>query len=288
MSRHSSSVGRTEDHAARLSEILVEVLARRAAGEPVDEGALAAAHPALMPALGEKLRVLRLLERAELGASPGLHGDLVADAESPGVSAAVLSRALSGYEIVREVHRGGQGVVYQAVQQATKRNVAIKVLSQGPFASAAGRTRFEREVETLARVRHPNIVTIHDSGTVLGSSYLVMDFIAGQSLDEYLARGVHSVRETLRLFLKICQAVHAAHLRGVIHRDLKPSNIRVDAAGEPHVLDFGLAKLMPGSLEEPGPAAVTVTGQFVGSLPWASPEQAEGLQDQIDLRTDVY
>jgi tetratricopeptide (TPR) repeat protein len=272
-----------EDQDGRLAQVLVDVLTRRAAGEEIDVGALAAAHPELTPALGEKLRVLRLLERAERGAA-----DVVQEAEPQSVSADVLRRALPGYEILREVHRGGQGVVYQAVQQATKRAVAIKVLSGGPFASPDGRARFAREIETLARVRHPNIVSIHDSGTVLGSSYLVMDFIAGQALDEYQADGVRSVRETLRLFLKICHAVHAAHLRGVIHRDLKPSNIRVDPAGEPHVLDFGLAKLMPGSLEEPGAAAVTVTGQFVGSLPWASPEQAEGVQEQVDLRTDVY
>jgi tetratricopeptide (TPR) repeat protein len=281
MTRDSSSGGRRADQDRRLSQVLAEVVARRAAGETVADEALAAAHPELMPRLGEKLRVLGLLERAERRAAS-------TDPAAEGVTTDALNLALPGYAIVREVHRGGQGVVYQAVHKATKRNVAIKILGCGPLTSPAERGRFEREVETLARVRHPNIVAIHDSGTVLGHSYLVMDFIAGQALDDYLAGRAQSVPETLRLFLKICHAVQAAHLQGVIHRDLKPSNIRVDAAGEPHVLDFGLAKLMPGSWGETEPAAATVTGQFVGSLPWASPEQAEGLQEQVDLRTDVY
>ncbi|MCI0629982.1 MAG: serine/threonine-protein kinase [Phycisphaerales bacterium] len=189
-----------------------------------------------------------------------------------------------GYEITRQLHRGGQGVVYQALQKATKRKVAIKVLREGPFAEDRDRARFEREVQILARLNHPGIVTIHDSGSAAGYYFFVMDFIPGQPLDVHMASVDRGVDEALRLFAKLCQAVNAAHLKGIIHRDLKPSNILVDSNGEPRILDFGLAKSGLRDADH----AVTQTGQFIGSLPWASPEQAEGELDRIDLRTDVY
>jgi WD40 repeat protein/tRNA A-37 threonylcarbamoyl transferase component Bud32 len=195
--------------------------------------------------------------------------------------------SIPGYSIVREIHRGGQGVVYQALQKTTRRMVAIKVMREGPFAGRQDKARFEREVQVLAALKHPNIVAIHDSGSASGSFFFVMEYISGQPLDVYMAASRRSVRETLSLFQKICEAVNAAHLRGVIHRDLKPGNIRIDAEGEPQILDFGLAKVAPGDIGHES-AAMTVTGQFVGSVPWASPEQAEGVPGKIDIRTDVY
>ncbi|MBU0639785.1 MAG: protein kinase [Planctomycetes bacterium] len=195
------------------------------------------------------------------------------------------SGSFAGYKIVRELHRGGQGVVYQAFQESTKRKVAIKVMKEGPFAGSADKARFDREVQVLGQLKHPNIVTIHDSGSAAGSFYFVMDYISGQPLDVYMAGGEHSIDDTLRLFAKICDAVNAAHLKGVIHRDLKPGNIRIDDNGEPYILDFGLAKVAASEQEA---SLMTMTGQFIGSLPWSSPEQAEGKPGQIDIRTDVY
>lgn len=219
---------------------------------------------------------------------------------------------LPGYEVVREIHRGGQGVVFEAVQHSTGRPVALKVMKEGPFADSSDRARFNREVRVLAQLNHPNIVAIHDSGRAEGHDYFVMDYIAGRPLDEHVhlmderigrqvegagkldasplsqaGRGAarRLLRNKLALFAQICTAVNAAHARGIIHRDLKPGNIRVDESGTAHVLDFGLAKISGG---DNGPAAVTVAGQFVGSLPWASPESAAGQQDQIDIRSDVY
>jgi len=197
--------------------------------------------------------------------------------------------SLPGYRIVSEIHRGGQGVVYQAVQESTGRTVAIKVMLGGAFAGPSERLRFEREVQILAQLKHPNIVTIHDSGVAETASFFVMDFIDGEQLDDYLETHRADTRERLELLAKVCDAVNVAHLRGVIHRDLKPGNIRVDAVGEPHVLDFGLAKQSEwGTTSLDAREAVTQTGQFVGSLPWASPEQAGGRMDETDLRTDVY
>lgn len=198
--------------------------------------------------------------------------------------------AFPGYELVREIHRGGQGVVYLAIQKSTNRKVAIKVIKEGPFSGTKERARFEREVHILGALNHPNIVAIHDSGQVQGLSFVVMDYIAGQPLDAYLASTERSIGDILKLFVTICSAVNEAHLRGVVHRDLKPGNILVDGNGQPKILDFGLAKMStPESSDAKGAAAMmTMTGQFIGSLPWASPEQAGGTPDLVDIRTDVY
>ncbi len=200
---------------------------------------------------------------------------------------------IPGYDILREIQRGGQGVVYLGMQRGTRRQVAIKVLRQGQLATLAERARFQQEVRLLAQLNHPNIVAIHDAGDADGHFYFVMDFIAGQSLDALIEDGHRGIRETISLFVKICDAIHAAHRHGVIHRDLKPNNIRIDATGEPRILDFGLAKIANDSdaAAQIGVSTSdninTVTGQFLGSLPWASPEQAEGFK-AIDFRTDVY
>src|SRR5262249_35103667 len=153
------------------------------------------------------------------------------------------------YTIARELHRGGQGVVYLARQKHPSRDVALKVLREGPFAGASEQARFEREVQILAGLRHPNIVSIHDSGTAGGFFYYVMDFIEGKPLDQAildLGFGISDcsnrrpapadeqskiqnpkskIISVVRLFATICDAVNAAHLRGIIHRDLKPGNV---------------------------------------------------------------
>ena len=193
-----------------------------------------------------------------------------------------------GYAIVEQIRGGGQGTVFRAVQRTTNREVAIKVLHNGSLGRRADQVRFEREIQALALLQHPRIVRLVDGGAVDGRRFLVMDFIEGESLDEYLREEAPPIRERVALLAKVCDAVAAAHVRGVVHRDLKPSNIRVDNCGEPHVLDFGLARL----LETEGHASTmrdaTVTGQFLGSPSWASPEQAEGAIGRIDTRTDVY
>lgn len=197
--------------------------------------------------------------------------------------------SIPGYVIESEIHRGGQGIVYRGLQESTGRAVAIKVLRDGAFASSTDRLRFEREVRVLGALQHPGVVTIHDYGAVEGSFYFTMDYIAGRPLDEFVRVTGQSVQSTVSLFAEICDAVNAAHLLGIIHRDIKPRNILIDAAGRPFVLDFGLAKTTDDSSPDclSGPDQ-TVTGQFVGSLPWASPEQIRGDADAIDMRTDVY
>lgn len=198
-------------------------------------------------------------------------------------TAAFVRPDIPGYSIIREIHRGGQGVVYEAIQDHPHRRVAIKFLRDGIASSRADLMRFRREADILGRVRHPNIVTIYEAGVASGSQYFVMDYIAGLPLDVHVRDAALSVEETVRLFATICDAVSAAHQHGVLHRDLKPSNIRVDEQGRPHVLDFGLAVDTHGA-----DSSVTITGQFLGSLPWTSPEQAAGDSDKTDVRTDLY
>ena len=191
---------------------------------------------------------------------------------------------IPGYKILEEIHRGGQGVVYRALQESTQRVVAIKFMREGPLATPDERARFEREVRVLAQLRHPNIVSIFHSEASGGAYYYVMDYIDGVALDAVAGAGGMSVADTLRMFVRVCDAVGAAHLRGIIHRDLKPGNIRVDRDGVPHVLDFGLSKISG----DPDSSSMTLTGQFVGTAAYASPEQAAGDTDALDIRTDVY
>jgi len=199
-----------------------------------------------------------------------------------------LESMIEGYEIVEEMPRGGQAAVYKAIHTATKTNVAIKVLLPTMMASARARYYFEREAELIASLDHPNIVSIRDSGIIHHQYYFVMQYIEGQPLERYVRSEKLSFRETVVLFSKICTAITYAHQQGIIHRDLKFANILVDNRGEPHVLDFGLAKAVGLSEEAPDNAVATMTGQLAGTLSTMSPEQAAGRPDLIDVRTDVY
>ncbi|HMP76270.1 MAG TPA: protein kinase [Kiritimatiellia bacterium] len=204
---------------------------------------------------------------------------------------------INGYELVEEIQRGGQAAVFLAIQKSTGRRVALKLIFGGPYASELERNRMEQEVRILAALDHPNIVSVIDRGaTADGSPYFVLNYVDGRALNEFMDdfrrdRGetldATGRTELLKLFRRICEAVNAAHLRGIVHRDLKPSNIIIDAYGEPHILDFGLAHSVVAIGGAPN-ASSTRLGEFVGSLEWASPEQARGDATQIDPRTDVY
>ena len=202
--------------------------------------------------------------------------------------AKALESMIAGYEVLEEMPRGGQAAVYKAIHTATKTKVAIKVLLPTLLASARARHYFEREAELIASLDHPNIVSIRDSGIIHHQYYFVMQYVDGQPLERYVRRNELSFREIIVLFNKICAAITYAHQQGVIHRDLKFANILVDKRGEPHVLDFGLAKAVGLSEKSPDKAVLTVTGQLSGTLSTMSPEQAAGRPDQIDVRTDVY
>lgn len=192
---------------------------------------------------------------------------------------------IEGYEITGLLGRGGMGTVWRAVQQSTRRQVALKLLASPAFASAKARVRFEREVELAARLEHPHIARVYDSGLYHGAYYYVMELVDGARLDEYVERNGLGRQQILGLVRSICRAVQHAHQRGVIHRDLKPSNILVTEDGQPHVLDLGVAKSF---LEEDVGVTVSEGGDVVGTPAYMSPEQAAGKTDQIDTRSDVY
>lgn len=290
MVRDHTGFGTPGGPTERLLAVLETVAARRLAGEPLSDEQVIAEHPNLMPDLSSGLGTLRAVERARLLATEpagSSTGPLPDGPRDPWGGSGARPADFSGYEFREEVGRGAMGVVYRARQTHTGRDVAIKVLFEGPFSASHDRIRFEREARILAQLRHPNVVTVYDTGTMSGRFYIVMDYVDGVPLDRYLTGRPPPLRDRLAVFAKICDAVGAAHVRGIIHRDLKPGNIRIDGTGEPHVLDFGLAKASWDD-EEWFAHSVTATGQFVGSLPWASPEQASGGSAGVDLRSDVY
>ncbi len=199
-----------------------------------------------------------------------------------------LGPSIEGYHLKEEIHRGGQGIVYRAIQLGTKREVALKVLLEGALAGKTTRRRFEREVELAASLRHPHIVNILDSGLSFDRYYFAMEFIHGIRLDRYLAQHRPPLDDILRLFIAVCDAVNYAHQRGVIHRDLKPANVLVDPEGQPHILDFGLAKpVHEHAAGDSTMQALSLSGQLLGTIAYMSPEQAAGSHD-VDVRSDVY
>jgi len=217
--------------------------------------------------------------------STGHGGAPLAPGEQP------LPEWVGAYRVLRKLGEGGMGVVYEAEQQRPRRHVAVKVVRGGRAVDELQVRMFQREVEALARLDHPDIAAIYESGcTAEGQHFFAMELIRGQPLDEHLrARGgtldAAELRSRLALFARIATAVHYAHQRGVIHRDLKPSNIVVTADGI-KVLDFGLARAV-----EADRALVTLAteiGVIKGTLAYMSPEQARGQPDAIDVRTDVY
>jgi len=284
---HASSDDDNASRAERIARAVEDCMTRREAGQTLSDEQITEAYPDLMPELGERLQAIRAVEPADGPVVSSATQDAAALRFPGGTPQAGRSPrlAIEGYEIVGELHRGGQGVVYQGVQRSTKRKVAIKILSEGPYASERSRKRFEREIELVASLKHPNIIAVFHSGTTEGGhQFCVMDYIRGRPLHRYVRENRLALEEILELFATVCKAVNYAHQRGVMHRDLKPSNILVDAEGVPKVLDFGLAKMVGG----PEQALVSVTGQIVGTLPYISPEQARGNPDEIDIRTDVY
>ncbi|NNE07453.1 MAG: serine/threonine protein kinase [Gemmatimonadetes bacterium] len=213
----------------------------------------------------------------------------------PGSAPAEAPATIGNYTIHGKLGEGGMGVVYEAEQQNPKRRVALKIVRGGHFVDDMSIKLFQREAESLARLKHPGIGAIYESGrTDEGQHFFAMELVRGDTLDVHVMRKAAAaddrksadVREPLALFRAICDAVNYAHQRGVIHRDLKPSNILIDEDGQPKILDFGLARMTDS--DTAAASMMTEVGAIKGTLAYMSPEQARGNPQEIDLRTDVY
>lgn len=276
---------------------LIDALARHApdtlAADPVM--VLIAGHVARCARCAEVLRAERFSMRfgRVLGTTtPTARADRAEPAEAgaptPDASPATGSGGrplLPGYRLLGEISRGAQGVVYEAEQVSTTRRVAVKVLHDNWESSPTSLARFAREIQIARALSHPGIVRLEDSLTLSdGRDALVMELVRGVSLSQWLVESppLADVVETLA---RIADALHHAHLRGVIHRDLSPANVMVDERGEPRILDFGVAALTEVGIER---RRVTLTGQFAGTLAYAAPEQVAEHRTPPDIRSDIY
>ncbi len=189
------------------------------------------------------------------------------------------------FEIVRELARGGMGVVYVARHPRLDRQVALKVMLATGQTRQDQLERFAIEARAAARLRHPNIVGIHTLGEDRGRPYIVMDLIDGESLKDRIKRaGPLDLREAARVTQRLAEALSYAHARAILHRDMKPANVLLSGDGEPMITDFGLAK----DIRSPDNEGLTDTGQVMGTPGYMPPEQADGKLDQIDRRADIY
>jgi serine/threonine protein kinase/Tfp pilus assembly protein PilF len=195
---------------------------------------------------------------------------------------AELLGELGDYELLEEIGRGGQGVVFRARQKSLNRTVALKVISLGQWASKAHLKRFRLEAEAAAKLEHPGIVPIHEVGERDGSCYFSMKFVEGGQLDEVVRREQMPIRQAAELIAKVARTVHYAHEHGILHRDIKPGNILLDEKGEPHLTDFGLARLVESE------SSVTQTLDVLGTPSYMAPEQAVGNNAAVGSVTDVY
>src|SRR4030095_10412797 len=218
---------------------------------------------------------------------PTIAGVTSGGVASPSISAKSIGQ-VGLYKLTRLIGEGGMGAVYEAEQDQPRRTGAPKVLKAG-LASPELLRRFAQESQALGRLQHPGIAQIYDAGTAdtgYGPQpYFAMEFIRGETLRDYAAKHHLNARQRLEIVVKVCDAVHHAHQRGLIHRDLKPANILVDENGQPKILDFGVARVTDSDAQA---TMQTDVGQLVGTLAYMSPEQVLADPLELDTRSDVY
>lgn len=307
--------GLTTEQRDRLTEILDRYFVALEQGAPECKEALLAAHPDLAATLELYFKSFEQVHEMAVRFGGAPQSAIVP--EAPGIN--LESRRIGDFELIRELGRGGMGVVYEARQISLDRRVALKTLPFAAVLDAKQIARFKNEAQAAAQLHHPNIVPVYAIGTERGVHYYAMQFIDGQPLDraieelrrrddknssaspgndgetiEFVAgttqrsagsRGTWRVgdrqRTAVTLGIAAARALHAAHEMGVVHRDIKPSNLLLDSVGKIWVADFGLARCQAN-------ASLTRTGEVLGSMRYMSPEQAAGRTPLVDHRTDIY
>src|SRR5437870_2144766 len=209
-------------------------------------------------------------------------GPLREEDESFESSQVAMPTDFEDYELLKEIGRGGQGVVYRARQKSLNRTVALKVIGVGHWATEAHLKRFRLEAEAAASLNHPSIVPIHEIRERHDCCYFSMNLVEGGQLDEVVKRQAISIRRAVELIAKLARTVHYAHEHGILHRDIKPGNVLLDKEGEPHLTDFGLARLVETE------SIVTRTTDVLGTPSYMAPEQAHGNNVEVNAAADIY
>jgi tRNA A-37 threonylcarbamoyl transferase component Bud32 len=205
-------------------------------------------------------------------------------APPPPLSPEEIAPSFPQLEVLEVLGRGGMGVVYKARQKSLNRLVALKLLAPERVGDAKFAERFEREAQALAKLSHPNIVTIHDFGQAGGFYYLLMEYVDGANLRQLLRAQKFTPEEALAIVPPLCDALQFAHDRGIVHRDIKPENLLLDKAGRVKVADFGIAKMLDATA---GDAADQPTQHTLGTPGYSAPEQKSAPQ-RVDSRADIY
>jgi serine/threonine-protein kinase len=269
----------------RLEEILHAYLQAVDAGQAPDRDTLLRQHPDLAAQLAaffaSQEEVAQLAGGMAPAPTPASDAPTLAPGETPLPAPGTHLRYFGDYELLEEIARGGMGVVYKAQQVSLNRVVALKMILAGQLASEQDVQRFHTEAEAAANLDHPHIVPIYEIGQHDGQHYFSMKLVEGGSLGGGMERVRSGVRAAVQLLVKVTRAVHYAHQRGILHRDLKPANILLDAQGEPHVTDFGLAKRVEGGRH------LTQSGAIVGTPAYMAPEQARA-DKALSTAVDIY
>lgn len=261
----------------KLALLLADLTDQANDGQPVDIHAVCEEHPDLADELRELWGAVMIADAA--GSSEKTFDS--AAQEAPALSFDLPCR-FGDYELQEEIGRGGMGVVYRAWQLSLNREVAVKMILRGQFASPADRERFQAEAEAAARLDHPDIVPVYEVGAIDGQPYFSMKYVPGRTLSQRLAEALMPEKEAAQLLARVARAIHYAHRQGVLHRDLKPANIMIDDEGQPHVTDFGLAKRVQEA------ESLTRTGAVLGTPSYMAPEQAAGARGEVGPGSDIF